>query len=91
MSELDERLREVEEQLSYCEKLVLAETRLQLATLLLEELLEKVQQMQESAGENSTHLRALSEKIKLLYHRAKALLSLQEGTSNKSMYRTSED
>jgi len=77
---------DIEEQLSYCERLIASETRLQLATLILEELQDRIRQLSTSEAVEQTQLRSVAEKAKLLYHRARALLSLQEGAQNKSMY-----
>ncbi|HIQ29975.1 MAG TPA: hypothetical protein EYH45_05365 [Candidatus Caldiarchaeum subterraneum] len=88
MEEFQKQLEDLEEQLQYCEKLVASETRLDVAVLILEELQSKIQKIKESSGVVDERLTALADRVKLLYHRAKALLSLQEG---RNAYRQFED
>ena len=81
-----EVLEDIEEKLNYCEKLVSSEVRLHVALLILEELLEEFKRIEDKYDEEL--IKVLSDRARLLYHRAKALLSLQE---DRSAYRQFED
>jgi len=82
-------LSEVEEQMLYCEKLIASETRLQLAALMLEEIQEKLHHVSTDDAVEATYLRSVAERLKLLYHRAKALLALQEEGQSKNIHKPS--
>ena len=88
MEDFERQLEDVEEQLHYCEKLVDSEIRLDVAVLILEELQNRVQKIKEILGREDERLTVLADRIKLLYHRAKALLSMQDGGN---AYRQFED
>jgi len=87
MKEPEKVLKDIAEQLSYCDTLVSSEVRLDFAILMLEELQEELQKLEENM-ENKEQIKALIDKAKILYHRAKTLLSLQE---SRSMNRQFED
>ena len=79
-ADAEKRLKKIEEDLSFCEKMLNKEARIDLAKRMLEDLL------RETRGLSSVNLprpikARLSDielKIRILYHRANALLSLQE-------------
>ncbi len=74
----DEAYASIMEQLDYCERMVLAEARLDLVVVILEELLEKLSSPTPDIGE--TTRQSLLQRAKLIYHRAKTLLYMAETT-----------
>jgi len=74
----DETCASVVEQLDYCERMVLAEARLDLVVVILEELLEKLSSPTPGISEATRH--SLLQRAKLIYHRAKTLLYMAETT-----------
>jgi hypothetical protein len=74
----DEAYTSVVEQLDYCERMVLAEARLDLVVVILEELIEKLSNPTPDLGEATRQ--SLLQRAKLIYHRAKTLLYMAETT-----------
>lgn len=78
--DVEERINKIQEDLKFCESILNREARIELARRILEDLSEEIQSIKRS--ELSEQLRAqlneMETKIRILYHRANALLSLQE-------------
>jgi len=82
--EAEKRIREIEEDLRFCEQLLQREARMELVKVMLEDLMKEVRSIME-AGLPETLREKVSDmefKIRVLYHRANALLSLQEESKN---------
>ncbi len=78
--QVEERIREIEEDLRFCEQLLRKEARMDLIKIILEELIREVREVTE-AGLTEALREKVSDiefRIRLLYHRTNALLSLQE-------------
>lgn len=80
MEWIEKRVREIEVDLRFCEKLLGKEARMDLAKRILEELMKQIREL--PVEELSEALKAkvldMGLRIRILYHRANALLSLQE-------------
>ncbi|MDW7978731.1 MAG: hypothetical protein RMH74_08005 [Candidatus Caldarchaeum sp.] len=76
MAEEKKLLESLAEQLEYCERMLAMEARLDLVVAILEELVEKLSTQNPLIDEQSR--RAMLERAKLTYHRAKTLLYLEE-------------
>jgi len=82
--EAEKRIREIEEDLRFCEQLLQREARMELVKVMLEDLMKEVRSIMETGlpeglGEKVSDIEF---KIRVLYHRANALLSLQEESKN---------
>lgn len=80
MEWVEKRIREIEADLRFCEKLLGKEARMSLAKRILEELMKQVREIpvERLPEDLKTRVLDLGLKIRILYHRASALLSLQE-------------
>ena len=80
MEWVEKRVREIEADLRFCEKLLRKEARMDLAKRILEELMKQIRELtvKELPGDLRAKVLDMGLKIRILYHRANALLSLQE-------------
>jgi hypothetical protein len=80
----EERIREVEGDLRFCEQLLRKEARMELVKMILEDLIKEVKSIVEEGLPENLRERVLDIefRIRVLYHRANALLSLQEESKN---------
>lgn len=80
MEWIEKRIREIEADLSFCEELLKKEARMNLAKRILEELMKQIREIPvEGLPEDlKTKVIDMGLRIRILYHRANALLSLQE-------------
>ena len=78
--DVEKRLKEIEADVFYCEGLLNSEVRLDLVKRMLEDLLKDVRNLsaQKLPDELKARLSDLELKIRIMYHRANPLLSLQE-------------
>ena len=79
-SSTEKRIREVEEDLKFCEELLSKEARMNLAKRILEELMRQIRKipLNELPESSRSKVSNMELRIRILYHRANALLSLQE-------------
>jgi predicted nuclease with TOPRIM domain len=82
MAESREILEEIEDEVSYCEKMLANETRLDLVIHILEEVQEKLKQLAISQSEAGERVKKLEERVNILYHRAKTLYTMGETTKS---------
>ena len=79
-ADIEKRIDKIQEDLRFCEKILNKEARIELAKRILEDLLKEVRSIPRDGL--SEHLKAkltdMEMRIRILYHRANALLSLQE-------------
>ena len=82
--EAERRIREIEEDLRFCEQLLQREARMELAKVMLEDLMKEVRRIMEAGLPEALREKVsdMEFKIRVLYHRANALLSLQEESKN---------
>ncbi|MCF3653356.1 MAG: hypothetical protein L2C94_004250 [Aigarchaeota archaeon] len=82
--EAEKRIREIEEDLRFCEQLLQKEARMELVKVMLEDLMKEVKSIMEAGLPEGLRERVsdMEFKIRVLYHRANALLSLQEESRN---------
>ena len=80
VSEAEKKLREIEKDLRFCENLLNKEARMELAKRILEELLNELRKIKVEGlpAELRSKFSNMELRIRILYHRANALLSLQE-------------
>ncbi|RLG07687.1 MAG: hypothetical protein DRN59_00745 [Thaumarchaeota archaeon] len=80
VSEVEKKLQEIEKDLRFCENLLNKEARMELAKRILEELLNELRKIkvEELPAELRSRFSNMELRIRILYHRANALLSLQE-------------
>lgn len=80
----ERRIREIEEDLRFCEQLLRKEARMDLVKIILEDLIKEVRSLVESGLPEDLEERVsdIEFRIRVLYHRANALLSLQEESRN---------
>lgn len=76
----EERISELEEDLKFCENMLNREARIELARMILEDLMEESKSIltQDLPETLKTRVENLQMRIRVLYHRANALLSLQQ-------------
>lgn len=76
----EKRVREIEEDLQFCEQLLRKEARMDLVKRILEDLIKDVRKLEEAGLPENLRERVsdIEFRIRILYHRANALLSLQE-------------
>lgn len=81
---MEKKIREVEEDLQFCEQLLRKEVRMDLVKIILEDLIKEVRSLAESDLPEDLKERVsdIEFRIRVLYHRANALLSLQEESKN---------
>ena len=79
-AEVEERISKIQEDLRFCEKILNKEARIELARRILEDLLKEIRSIPRSglSAQLKAKLTSMETKIRVLYHRANALLSLQE-------------
>ncbi|MEM3922047.1 MAG: hypothetical protein QXG25_04105 [Nitrososphaerota archaeon] len=84
VEQAEKKIREIEEDLQFCEQLLRKEARMELVKIVLEDLIKEVRGLLESdLPENLKEKTSDIEfRIRVLYHRANALLSLQEESKN---------
>jgi len=82
--EAEKRIREIEEDLRFCEQLLQREARMELVKVMLEDLMKEVRSIMEAGLPEALREKVsdMEFKIRVLYHRANALLSLQEESKN---------
>ena len=82
--EAEKRIREIEEDLRFCEQLLQKEARMELVKVMLEDLMKEVRSIMEAGLPEALREKVsdMEFKIRVLYHRANALLSLQEESKN---------
>ena len=82
--EAEKRIREIEEDLRFCEQLLQREARMELVKIMLEDLMKEVRSIMEAGLPEDLREKVsdMEFKIRVLYHRANALLSLQEESKN---------
>lgn len=80
MEWIEKRVREIEVDLRFCEKLLGKEARMDLAKRILEELMKQIRELPVEKLSEALKAKVLDMglRIRILYHRANALLSLQE-------------
>jgi hypothetical protein len=80
----EKRIREIEEDLRFCEQLLRKEVRMDLVKIILEDLMREVKSIAEEGLPEDLRERVsdIEFRIRVLYHRANALLSLQEESKN---------
>ena len=80
VSEVEKKLQEIEKDLRFCENLLKKEARMELAKRILEELLNELRKIKVEGlpAELRSKFSNMELRIRILYHRANALLSLQE-------------
>ncbi|MCD6592443.1 MAG: hypothetical protein J7K78_05480 [Thaumarchaeota archaeon] len=80
VSEVEKKLQEIEKDLRFCENLLNKEARMELAKRILEELLNELRKIKVEGlpAELRSRFSNMELRIRILYHRANALLSLQE-------------
>lgn len=80
LEEVERRIRAIERDLRYCEDLLDREARMEFAKLILEELSREVRKLLPKNIPEALRgrLSSIELRIRILYHRANALLSLQE-------------
>ncbi len=80
MSWAERRIREIEEDLRFCEGLLSKEVRMNLAKRILEDLMRQIRKipLNELSEALRSKVSSMELRIRILYHRANALLSLQE-------------
>lgn len=80
----EKKIREIEEDLRFCEQLMRKEARMDLVKIILEDLIREVRSIVELGPPESLRGRIsdIEFRIRVLYHRANALLSLQEESKN---------
>ncbi len=80
VSEVEKKLQEIEKDLRFCENLLNKEARMELAKRILEELLNELRKIKVEGlpAELRSKFSNMELRIRILYHRANALLSLQE-------------
>jgi len=79
-AEVEERISKIQEDLRFCEKILNKEARIELARRILEDLLKEIRNIPRSglSAQLKAKLTDMETRIRVLYHRANALLSLQE-------------
>jgi len=77
---VEKRIAELEEDLKFCENMLNKEARIELARRILEDLMKDVKSIptRNLPKPLKTKIADIQMKIRILYHRANALLSLQE-------------
>lgn len=77
---VEERMAELEEGLRFCESMLNKEARIELARRILEDLMEESKNIltQNLPEVLKKRIENLQTRIRILYHRANALLSLQQ-------------
>ena len=77
---VEKRIAELEEDLKFCENMLNKEARIELARRILEDLMKDVKNIptRNLPKPLKTKIADIQMKIRILYHRANALLSLQE-------------
>ncbi|MCS7132570.1 MAG: hypothetical protein N3F65_03205 [Nitrososphaeria archaeon] len=77
---LEERIAELEKDLRFCENMLNKEARIELARRILEDLMEESKSIPTQDFPEALKIRIenLQMRIRILYHRANALLSLQQ-------------
>ena len=79
-AEVEGRISKIQEDLRFCEKILNKEARIELARRILEDLLKEIRSIPRSglSAQLKAKLTDMETRIRVLYHRANALLSLQE-------------
>ncbi len=77
---VEKRIAELEEDLKFCENMLNKEARVELARRILEDLMKDVRKIpaRDLPKPLRTRIEDIQMRIRILYHRANALLSLQE-------------
>ena len=80
LEEIEKKVQAIERDLKYCESLLNKEARMEFAKMVLEELSREVRKLLSRNIPEAlrSRLSSMELKIRILYHRANALLSLQE-------------
>ncbi|MEM1944528.1 MAG: hypothetical protein QW756_03425 [Nitrososphaerota archaeon] len=79
--EVNELLSEVEDGIGYCERMLAAESRLDLVIHILEDIRERLMSIQGVAGV-AERRKNLEDRANILYHRAKTLQNMSEETKS---------